>query len=120
MHATKFLRTFLIIMVMTVFMVTGFLKLISSPQEITIFENWGYPLWLMYLTGVLNIICALGLCLRKTSLYSAIVLLLLLSTAIISNILTKQPLITSLPACILLCSLVFVIYLDMCKTKAGN
>ena len=102
---------------MTVFIITGFLKLIGSPQEIAMFEKWGYPLWFMYLTGVLNIICALGLCLRKTSFYSAIVLMLLLITAIISNVLAEQSLIASLPACLLLFFLVYVIYIDKRKSN---
>ena len=108
------------LIVMFVFISTGILKLTGSAQEIAIFEKWGYPLWLMYLTGVLNIICAVGLSLRKTSFYSAIVLILLLATAIISNISEKQSLITSLPACMLLCSLVYVLYFDKCEAKTGN
>ncbi len=75
---------------MFVFICTGILKLTNAPREVGIFLAWGYPLWLMYLTGVLNIVFAVGLCIRKISHLPTIALMALLTTAIFSNILIKQ------------------------------
>ncbi len=105
------------LIVMFVFIGTGILKLTNSPQEVSIFLAWGYPLWLMYLTGVLNIILAVGLCMRKISNLCAILLIALLSTAIISNTIIKQSLLASFPAFILLCALAYILYFDKHQTS---
>lgn len=120
MHAKVSLRIVLVIIVMLVFISTGILKLMSSPQEVAAFLAWGYPLWLMYLTGVLNIVFAVGLCIRKISRLSVIALMALLATAIISNIFTEQSLFASLPAFLLFCSLIYILYFDKHQTRERN
>lgn len=102
---------------MFVFIATGVLKLTNSPQEVAAFVTWGYPLWLMYFTGVLNIVCAVGLSIRKVSQISATVLMALLTTAIISNILAVQSPLSSVPAMMLLCSLAYILYIDNQQTR---
>ena len=60
------------------------MKLMSSPQEIMLFAKWGYPLWFMYLTGVWDILFAIGLNIKQTSRISAIGLILLLCTDVVT------------------------------------
>ena len=106
--------------VMTIFSLTGILKLTSSTQEIAQFVKWGYPLWFMYLTGVLNIIFAIGLCVKKVSHISAFALMALLSTAIMSNFVVYQSLVASLPALLLISALAGVLYIDKNIHKSPN
>lgn len=120
MSAHDYFRGILTAVVIFIFISTGILKLVSAEQEIAIFLTWGYPLWLMYLTGILNIIFAVGLCIRKVVLISAAALMTLLSVAIISNILTKQSLGVSLPAFMLLCALLYIFYLHTREAKERN
>ena len=120
MRATHFLHTLLISIVMLVFIGTGILKLMSSPQEVAVFVAWGYPLWLMYLTGMLNIIFAIGLCVKKVSHISTIFLMALLATAITSNLLDHQPHLMSVPAFILFSALAYVLYIDKYINKSSN
>ena len=120
MHNTYLLRTALMLIVILVFMTTGILKLMSSPQEVAVFVAWGYPLWLMYLTGMLNIIFAIGLCVKKVSHISTIFLMALLATAIISNLLDHQPHLMSVPAFILFSALAYVLYIDKYINKSSN
>jgi putative oxidoreductase len=72
-------QTYLIWMLAIVFLVSGSAKLLGLNFEIVAFERWGYPKWFMYLTGVLEVMGALGLLIpRLTSLSSACLALLMI------------------------------------------
>ena len=77
-------RKFILATISLIFFTTGILKLLSNPFEITQFIHWGFPLWFMYLTGVINIVAAIGRETKRFFKLSATTLLVLLSLAIIS------------------------------------
>jgi putative oxidoreductase len=50
-----------------IFFASGAAKLAGLEFEIAAFENWGYPLWFMYLVGVIEVSGALLLLLPRLS-----------------------------------------------------
>jgi putative oxidoreductase len=50
-----------------VFFASGAAKLAGLEFEVVAFERWGYPLWFMYLVGLVEVTGALLLLLRRTS-----------------------------------------------------
>ena len=67
-----------------IFLTTGILKLLGSPLEVVQFIHWGFPIWFMYATGIINILAAIGLQTKRFFKLSATLLLVLLSLAILS------------------------------------
>jgi putative oxidoreductase len=55
-----------------VFLGSGLAKLASLEYELVAFARWGYPLWFMYLTGVIEVLGGLALLWRRfTALVAA-------------------------------------------------
>ena len=50
-----------------VFVLSGLAKLLALPFETEAFARWGYPLWFMYFTGLLEVAGAVGLLLPRLS-----------------------------------------------------
>jgi hypothetical protein len=94
-----------------VFFTTGVLKLLGNQLEVRQFAAWGYPLWFMYATGVINILAAIGLQIEKYFYCSAICLILLLATALTTITLRHQGLGASLPPLVLIVPLVVIVFL---------
>lgn len=91
-----------------VFIVTGVLKLLGNPLEVAQFTHWGFPLSFMYITGVINILAAIGLLIKRFFKLSAITLLTFLSLAILSILIHHDGL------TVLLQPLAIVIVLSFC------
>ena len=102
-------RKFILATISLIFLTTGILKLLNNPLEIAQFIHWGFPLWFMYLTGVINIAVAIGLQTKRFFKLSATVLLILLSLAIIS-ILTHHDGFAALIQPVVLVGVLFVTY----------
>ncbi len=81
---TRTQRNLVLGIISLVFIVTGVLKLLGYPLEVAQFTHWGFPLWFMYLTGIINILAAIGLLTKHFFKLSAITLVTLLSLAILS------------------------------------
>ena len=43
-------------LLLLIFVASGLAKLASLPFELAAFARWGYPLWFMYLTGVIEVL----------------------------------------------------------------
>ena len=55
-----------------IFLASGAAKLASLEYELAAFARWGYPLWFMYLTGVIEVLGGLALLWRRiTALVAA-------------------------------------------------
>jgi len=60
------------VLLVLVFLGSGVAKLLSLDFERVAFERWGYPLWFMYLTGVIEVLGAGALVWRRfTALVAA-------------------------------------------------
>ena len=102
-------RRFILGTISLIFFSTGILKLLSNPLEIAQFIHWGFPLWFMYLTGVINIAAAIGLQTKRFFKLSAITLLILLSLAIISILTHHDGLVSLLQPLILVFILAIIL-----------
>jgi uncharacterized membrane protein YphA (DoxX/SURF4 family) len=54
------------------FLFFGGMKLAGAQMNVDNFTRWGYPLWFMYLTGLIEVVSALLLWPRKTRLIGAL------------------------------------------------
>lgn len=54
-----------------IFLASGAAKLAGLEFEIVAFERWGYPLWFMYLTGVIEVAGAALLLIARTRTLAA-------------------------------------------------
>lgn len=55
-----------------IFFGSGIAKLASLDYELVAFQRWGYPLWFMYLTGLIEVLAAAALLWRRiTALVAA-------------------------------------------------
>ena len=92
-----------------IFLTTGILKLLGSPLEVVQFIHWGFPIWFMYATGIINILAAIGLQTKRFFKLSATLLLVLLSLAILSILIHHDGLAALLQP-LVLAGVLFVIY----------
>ena len=56
------------------FIVAGGTKLMGSPSQVEHFAQWGYPIWFVYLTGMIEVGGGICLCIPKTQWYGIVVL----------------------------------------------
>jgi len=56
------------------FIVAGGVKLMGNPSQVEHFANWGYPLWFLYVTGIVEVGGGICLCIPKTQWYGIVVL----------------------------------------------
>jgi uncharacterized membrane protein YphA (DoxX/SURF4 family) len=69
------LRWIVTLAVAITFAGAGAAKLANDPVFAALFQEWGFPLWLMYAIGVFEIVCAILLCLPRSAPYAAVGLL---------------------------------------------
>ncbi len=108
-------RKIILVFITLIFLATGMAKLAGNHVEISMFNYWGYPLWLMYATGFLDILGAIGLHIKKVSHIAAMLLAVLLLAAMMTTVHHHEGLTAALPALAILLSLVGVFYLDTIK-----
>ena len=55
------------VLLVFIFLGSGAAKLASLEYELLAFARWGYPLWFMYLTGVIEVLGGLALLWRRVT-----------------------------------------------------
>lgn len=73
-----------------VFLAFGVAKLAALPFELEAFARWGYPLWFMYLTGVLEVAGAVGLLIPRLSALASVCLAALMLGAVATHALHAE------------------------------
>jgi putative oxidoreductase len=68
------------------FLASGGTKLAGAQMNVDNFTRWGYPLWFMYLTGLIEVGCALLLWPRKTRLIGALGLVATMVGAVLTHL----------------------------------
>lgn len=84
-------------LVVVIFLVEGGSKLAGADLQIENFQRWGYPLWLMYTIGTIEILGALALLWPRTAPYAAVALLPLMGGAIVTHLVNGEYPIVALP-----------------------
>lgn len=54
-----------------IYFVAGATKLLALPFHVESFQTWGYPLWSMYLVGVIEVVLAFGLLMPAIRFWAA-------------------------------------------------
>lgn len=73
-----------------VFMYSAFSKLTASETEVDSFTRWGYPLWFMYLTGVIELGSVALMWWNRTRLYGALGLVGVMLGAFLTHVLNAE------------------------------
>lgn len=73
-----------------IFLTSGSAKLAGLEFEIMAFERWGYPLWFMYLTGVLEVCGGIGLLIHRLSALAGGCLALLMIGAVATHVINAE------------------------------
>ncbi|MEM7126006.1 MAG: DoxX family protein [Chloroflexota bacterium] len=64
---------------------SGVTKLMVHPDWVIEFNNFGYPIWFMYLIGILQVAAAIGLWISRTRFISAALIVVIMIGAAVSN-----------------------------------
>jgi uncharacterized membrane protein YphA (DoxX/SURF4 family) len=70
----KILKTSLWVLLAIFFLMAGGAKLLNSDAHAQDFANWGYPLWFLYMTAIIEIGGAIGLLIPAARLYATLLL----------------------------------------------
>lgn len=87
-----------------VFLFAGVSKLISYEAHSQSFSQWGFPIWTMYLIGLLEIVGAIGLLIPKFRVPAAMVLSMLMFGALGVHIYHSEFNQMLIPALLALCA----------------
>ena len=79
-------QTVLTVLLTLAFLLSGIMKLTGAEQIRQGFENWGYPIFFMYVIGLCEVAGAIGLWLRRFSYAAKVCLLLLMAGAVLTHL----------------------------------
>src|SRR5436305_7272335 len=68
------------------FFAAGGAKLTGAPAMVAVFDKIGVGQWFLYVTGVLEVVGAIGLLVPRTALYAAVLLACVMAGAILAHI----------------------------------
>ena len=68
------------------FLLSGIMKLTGAEQATQGFENWGYPIFFMYIIGLCEVAGAVGLWLRRFSFAAKVCFILLMAGAVLTHL----------------------------------
>jgi putative oxidoreductase len=83
------------------FLFFGGMKLAGAQMNVDNFTRWGYPLWFMYLTGLIEVGSALLLWPRKTRLIGALGLVGTMLGAIVTHVINQETAMIGIPIVLL-------------------
>lgn len=73
-----------------VFIASGGAKLAGMEFEIAAFERWGYPLWFMYATGLVEVLGGIGLLIKRVAPLAALGLAVMMIGAVATHVLHAE------------------------------
>ena len=79
-------QTVLTVLLSLAFLLSGIMKLTGAEQIRQGFENWGYPIFFMYIIGLCEVAGAIGLWLRRFSFAAKICIILLMAGAVLTHL----------------------------------
>ncbi len=72
------------------FLFSGIAKITGQEFYVTGFIHWGYPLYFMYILGILQILGVIGLYLKKFRFWAAVGLAGIMAGAVVTHILSQE------------------------------
>ncbi|NRP35803.1 hypothetical protein XMD579_000611 [Marinobacterium sp. xm-d-579] len=73
-----------------IFVASGSAKLLGLEFELEAFERWGYPLWFMYFTGVVEVIGGLVIWVKRLRLITSVGLNCVMIGAVATHLLNAE------------------------------
>ena len=70
----KFIKTALWVVLGVMFIMAGGAKLMGEHSQVEHFAQWGYPMWFLYLTGMIEVMGGICLFIPKVQFYGVVVL----------------------------------------------
>lgn len=101
----KFIKTALWIVLGVMFIMAGGAKLMGNHSQIEHFAQWGYPLWFLYLTGLIEVSGGICLFIPKVQFYGIVVLSITMVGAALTHLMAGEVGAFPVPV-VLLCLLV--------------
>ena len=99
-----------------IFLFEGVTKLLAMDFQIQFFSHWGYPLWFMYVIGLLELLGAIGLWFPKLTLYANIGLIGIMIGAFYTHVSSGNAIIMMSLA--ILASFLLIIHLYLLKKQS--
>jgi uncharacterized membrane protein YphA (DoxX/SURF4 family) len=84
-------------------------NLTAKPKNIASFHTFGYPLWFMFLTGAIELLCALLVLVPRFAAYGAALIVCVMLGAIFSHATHAQYDKISWPATLAICALILAL-----------
>lgn len=84
------------------FIIAGGKKLLGQEAQIDSFFRWGYPLWFLYLIGVIELVGGIGLFIPQVRLYAVMVLSLTMVGASMTHLKAGEVAAIPIPVVLLL------------------
>ena len=78
--------TIVSIILAVVFIASGGAKLAGLAFEVAAFERWGYPLWFMYATGLIEVVGGIGLLVKRLAALAAFGLAVVMIGAVATHV----------------------------------
>ena len=88
--AKNLVVTILSVLLALAFLSAGGMKLASGDEAGLDFEEWGYPAWFAYLTGILEVAGAVLIVIPATRFYGATLLTFVMAGAIFTHVRSGQ------------------------------
>ena len=86
--------------------------MLNPDAHIQTFANWGYPLWFLYLTGVIEVGGAIGLFIPATRLYAALMLTMTMIGAAMTHLVEEEMAAVPIPLIVLLLLLICLVWIS--------
>ena len=112
------IKTALWIVLGVMFIMAGGAKLMGNHSQVEHFAHWGYPLWFLYLTGMIEVGGGICLFIPKAQFYGIIVLSMTMVGAALTHLMAGE--MGAFPVPVILLSLLLMLAWTMPKLLKGN
>jgi putative oxidoreductase len=100
------------------FIAAGGAKLMGSESQVEHFAQWGYPIWFLYLTGIIEVVGGLCLFIPKTQWYGMVVLSITMVGAALTHLMAGE--MGAVPVPLVLFGLLLLLAWAIGKTSTKN
>jgi putative oxidoreductase len=80
------LKNIFIVIICVGFLGAGMLKMVELPELVAEFNYWGFPAWIMYVIGIIEIVLAIGVFYLPTRIPSLFAFIVLMTGALLVHI----------------------------------
>ena len=114
----KIIKTALWVVLGAMFIMAGGAKLMGSHSQVEHFAQWGYPLWFLYLTGIIEVGGGICLFIPKAQFYGIVVLSVTMVGAALTHLRAHE--MTAFPVPVVLLCLLVLLAWTMCHPHKNN